>query len=156
MYASRVLNWPISLKRTLGAGEYARTQHFASVTQRSQLRRWAKSPVPEQKRQVKRPDLEVGVGVEAEHKRVRDVWTPVPEQKRQIKCPRVVAVIHVRGARLAFNRESEELVGAGVNWLFARAPVAEEEGEVGGADGAVGVEVGGVVGVRAPIAQEIG
>ncbi len=40
--------------------------------------------------------------------------------------------------------------------LRARSPVAEEEGEVGGADGAVVVEVGGVVGVRAPIAQENG
>ncbi len=40
--------------------------------------------------------------------------------------------------------------------LLARAPVVEEEGEVGGVDDVIVVEVGGVVGVRAPIAQENG
>ena len=38
----------------------------------------------------------------------------------------------------------------------SRSPVAEEEGEVGGADDVIVVKVGGVVGVRAPIAQENG
>ena len=40
--------------------------------------------------------------------------------------------------------------------LLARPPVAQEEGEVGGADDVISVEVGGVVGVRAPMAQENG
>ena len=38
--------------------------------------------------------------------------------------------------------------------LLARAPLAEEEGEVGGADDVIVVEVGGVVRVRAPSAQQ--
>ena len=81
---------------------------------------------------------------------VEHSWTGDPMAGRKKRCQKEkVSGIFVFHRSMRTGRY-------GVRPLQTRAPVAEEEGEVGGADGAVGVEVGGVVGARAPIAQENG
>ncbi len=59
---------------------------------------------------------------------------------------------------MSLNRILRRLAGQSTlaNFSLARPPVAEEEGEVEGVDDVIIDEVGGVVGVRAPISEQAG